>query len=266
MREWFLLIDLVPLKGALNMSVDEHLLNSLTDEPRTFLRFYQWQQPTASLGYSQKAENVLDLEFCRANGIEIVRRMTGGKMVLHHQEITYSIVSSDQELFTATLGGSYKLISQALMNGLEKMGLRPSPAGKAPSFYARGNLPCFSHPAQDEIEVAGKKIIGSAQKRTGKKFLQHGSIPLRHDSALLKSVSLLETSPDEIRMTSLSLALGRDVDFHWAVNHLVAGFLDFFGVGSKPLTFTKAEWDKIHDLQINKYESKAWTFSPKTSG
>ena len=263
MKEWFLLVDDVPLKGSLNMAIDEHLLNSLTGEPRTFLRFYQWQRPTASLGYSQRAENALDLEFCRANGIDIVRRMTGGKMVLHHREITYSIASSDQELFTATLGGSYKLISQALMKGLEKMGLRPSPADKAPSFYARGNLPCFSHPAQDEIEVAGKKIIGSAQKRTGKKFLQHGSIPLRDDSALLKSVALLGTSPDEIHMTSLSLALGRDVDFHWAVNHLVAGFLDFFGVGLKPLTFTRADWDKIHGLQKNKYESKAWIFPDK---
>ena len=171
-----------------------------------------------------------------------------------------------EALFTATLGGSYKLISQALMKGLEKMGLRPSPADKAPSFYARGNLPCFSYPAQDEIEVSGKKIIGSAQKRTGKKFLQHGSIPLRDDSALLKSAALLGTGPDEIRMTSLGLALGRDVDFHWAVNHLVAGFVDFFGVGSRSLKFTKADWDKIRDLQINKYESKAWTFSPKSSG
>jgi lipoate-protein ligase A len=67
-------------------------------------------------------------------------------------------------------------------------------------------------------------------------------------------------------MTSLSSALGRDVDIHWAVNHLAAGFQDFFGIGFKPLTFTKADWDKIHDLQINKYESKAWTFSPKISG
>ena len=266
MKDWCLLIDDVPLNGSFNMAIDEHLLDSLTGEPRTFLRFYQWQRPTASLGCSQKAENVLDLEFCRANGIDIVRRMTGGKMVLHHQEITYSIASSDEALFTATLGGSYKRISQALMKGLEKMGLGPSPAAKAPSFYARGNLPCFSHPAQDEIEVAGKKIIGSAQKRTGKKFLQHGSIPLRHDPALLKSVSLLETSPDEIHMTSLCSALGRDVDFHWAVSHLLAGFLDFFEVGSTPLIFTKAEWDKIRDLQENKYENDAWTFSPKSSG
>ena len=266
MNDWDLLIDLIPLKGSLNMAVDEHLYNSLTSEPRTFLRFYQWERPTASLGYSQNAEKVLDLGFCRAHGIDIVRRMTGGKMVLHHEEVTYSLASSDQSLFTPTLRGSYKLISRALMTGLEQMGLHPSPAAKAPSSYAHGNLPCFSHPAQDEIEVNGKKIVGSAQKRTGKRFLQHGSIPLRHNPALLKSVSLLENGPDEIRMTSLNSALGRDVDFAWAVNYLAAGFRDFFSVGFKALTFTKADWDKIRDLQKNKYDGEAWTFSKKTSG
>ncbi len=260
-KDWFLLIDHVPLKGSLNMAIDEHLFGLLTDKPRTFLRFYHWERPTASLGYSQKAESALDLGFCRAEGIDVVRRMTGGKMVLHHQEITYSIASSDQALFTATLGGSYKLISRALMKGLEKMGLRPSPASKAPAFYTRGNLPCFSHPAQDEIEVDGKKIVGSAQKRTAKKFLQHGSIPLRHDPELLKSVSLMRSDSGEIRMTSLSSVLGREVDFDWAVNHLTAGFQDYFNVRFAPLTFTKADWDHIRDLQKNKYENKALTFS-----
>jgi lipoate-protein ligase A len=260
MNEWFLLVDYLPGKGALNMAVDEFLFDLLTDEPRTFLRFYQWERPTASLGYSQDAAKVLDLEFCRAKGIDVVRRMTGGKMVLHYQEITYSIASSDQELFTPTLGGSYKIVSQALMNGLGKMGLQPSLAQKAPLFYAKGNLPCFSRPAQDEIEVDGKKIVGSAQKRAGIKFLQHGSVPLQHDQALLRSVSRLKTSPEEIRMTSLSETLGRAVDFGWAVSHLVDGFEDFFKVHFTPLTFKKQEREKIKNLQKNKYENNDWTF------
>lgn len=259
MKDWFLLVHSLPGKGSLNMAVDEFLFDALTDEPRTFLRFYQWERPTASLGYSQDAGKVLDLEFCRAQGIDIVRRMTGGKLVLHHQEITYSIASSDHELFTPTLGGSYKIISQALMNGLVKMGLQPSLAQKAPLFYAKGNLPCFSRPAQDEIEVGGKKIVGSAQKRAGEKFLQHGSIPLEHDEALLRSVSRLKTSPEKIRMTLLSETLGKAEDFHWAVNHLVDGFADFFKVNFMIMRFTKDEWAKIKDLQKNKYENQTWT-------
>jgi lipoate-protein ligase A len=261
MNDWFLLVDCLPVKGSLNMAVDEFLFDSLTDEARTFLRFYQWERPTASLGNSQKAVHVLDLEFCKANRIDVVRRITGGKMVLHHQEITYAVASSDQSVFSPTLGGSYKIISQALMNGLEKMGLQPSLAKKAPLFYAKGNLPCFSRPAQDEIEVDGKKIVGSAQKRAGIKFLQHGSIPLQHDEALLRSVSRLKASPEEIHMTSLSGTLGMDVDFRWAVNHLVDGFADFFKVNFMNLRFAKDEWAKIKDLQKNKYKNNDWTFS-----
>jgi lipoate-protein ligase A len=260
MNDWLLLVDSLPGKGSLNMAVDEFLFDSLTEEPRTFLRFYQWERPTASLGYSQTAGNVLDLAFCGAKAIDVVRRITGGKMVLHHQEITYAVASSDQSAFSPTLGGSYKIISQALMNGLVKMGLQPSLAQKAPLFYAKGNLPCFSRPAQDEIEVGGKKIVGSAQKRVGIKFLQHGSIPLQHDEALLRSVSRLKASPEEIRMTSLSETLGRDVDFRWAVNHLVDGFADFFKARFTPLTFTKQEREKIENLQKNKYENNDWTF------
>jgi lipoate-protein ligase A len=260
MKDWFLLVDSLPAKGSLNMAVDEFLFDALTDEPRTVLRFYQWERPTASLGYSQTGGNVLDLAFCRAKGIDVVRRITGGKMVLHHREMTYAVASSDQSVFSPTLGGSYKIISQALMNGLVKMGLHPSLAQKAPLFYAKGNLPCFSRPARDEIEVDGKKIVGSAQKRAGIKFLQHGSIPLQHDEALLRSVSRLKASPEEIHMTSLSETLGMDVDFRWAVNHLVDGFADFFKVRFTPLTFTKQEREKIKNLQKNKYENNDWTF------
>ena len=260
MNDWFLLVDSLPGKGSLNMAVDEFLFDSLTDEPRTFLRFYQWERPAASLGYSQKAVNVLDLEFCKANRIDVVRRITGGKMVLHHQEITYAVASSDQSVFSPTLGGSYKIISQALMNGLLKMGLQPSLAQKASLFYAKGSLPCFSRPAQDEIEVDGKKIVGSAQKRVGKKFLQHGSIPLRHDETLLRSVSRLKASPEAIHMTSLDETVGSDVDFRWAVSHFVDGFGEFFKVRFAPLKFTKDHWAKIKALQKNKYENEDWTF------
>jgi lipoate-protein ligase A len=259
MKDWFLLVDEVPHKGSLNMAVDEHLLNSLMNRPRTFLRFYQWQRPTASLGCSQKAENVLDLEFCRANGIDVVRRMTGGKMVLHHQEITYSIASSDQELFTTTLGGSYKRISQALVRGLEKMGLKAALADKAPPFYARGTMPCFSLPAQDEIEIGGLKIVGSAQKRTGGRFLQHGSIPLAYDEELLRSVSLYK-GEGGIRMTSLGRELGRDVDFAWAVEKLLAGFEAFFGVALRPLELAPSDWEAVRALEARKYAHSAWTF------
>jgi lipoate-protein ligase A len=261
MKEWMLIVEPEPLKGSRNMAVDEYLFRQLKSRPRTFLRFYQWQRPTASLGYSQKTEKVIDLEFCRRNGIDVVRRITGGKLVLHHQEITYSVSSSDASAFTSTLGGSYRLISQALVKGLENMGLQATLAEKTPAFYARGTLPCFSHPARDEIEVDGKKIAGSAQKRTGPIFLQHGSIPLAHDETLLKSVSLLKNEPADIRMTSLSEALGRAVDFRWAVERLIKGFREFFGVRFEEMELNPPDWKKIQEIQVCKYENKEWTLN-----
>lgn len=258
MKVWHLLIEPAPLKGSLNMAVDEFIFQSAEASGRTYLRFYQWEKPTVSLGATQNAERAVDLVFCRERGIDVVRRITGGKLVLHDHEITYSVASSETETFTPTLAGSYKLISGALMQGLESMSLKPSASGQAPSFYAKSDLPCFSHPARDEIEVQGKKIIGSAQKRTGARFLQHGSIPLGHDEDLLKSVSFLK-HPGEIQMTSLSQVLGRPIAFGWAVERLAAGFEAYFGARCEPWTIGAEDVRCIRALQRDKYENDDWT-------
>ena len=95
MKTWALIVDESPLPGSWNMAVDDYLFRSLGEEPQTTVRFYSWLKPTASLGYSQKVERVLDLEYCKQNGIDVVRRITGGKMVLHFRELTYSVRSSE---------------------------------------------------------------------------------------------------------------------------------------------------------------------------
>jgi len=257
---WNLIVDNNPLKGSMNMAVDDYLFRTLDEESQTFLRFYTWEKPTVSLGYSQRIFKVADVEYCKKNGIDIVRRMTGGKLVLHHKEVTYSLCSSDNKTFSINVAESYKLISQALMRGLEKMGLKPYLADSPPDFYAKGNLPCFSYPARDEIEVLGKKIVGSAQKRVGPRFIQHGSIPLVEDGGLLKSISFLDGRESEIRFISLSQALGKKVSFDWAVNHLKEGFAEFFGIVLKPKIFSEKEMQAILKIQKDRYESEAWTF------
>jgi lipoate-protein ligase A len=248
-KEWKLVLDEVPLPGSWNMAVDDFLFRSLSDEPQTYLRFYRWERPTASLGYSQNIRKVVDAGYCQKNGIDIVRRMTGGKLVLHHREVTYSLCSSDSETFTPKLMDSYRLISEALMMGFEKMGLRSCLADAPPDSYVKGNLPCFSFPARNEIEIDGKKIVGSAQKRTGLKFIQHGSIPLEGDQGLLKAVSTLEGNKNKVRMISLSQALNRKVDFDWAVEHLISGFADFFQVSLTPKILSAEDRDLISKIQ-----------------
>ncbi len=260
MKEWDLIIDETALDGSWNMAVDDYLFQSLTDEPQTFLRFYSWKNPTVSLGYSQKAPEVADVEFCKKNGIDIVRRMTGGKLVLHHKEVTYSLASSDMDVFTATLNDSYRLISEALMAGLKKMGIAPSLASPPPQEYVRGNLPCFSYPSRNEVEVQGKKIIGSAQKRVGPKFLQHGSIPLEEDDDLLTSISLLKGASEKVRMISLTQALGSKIKFKWAVEVFAQGVAEYFGIRLKRRTLSKIENEIVCQIQKDKYGNPTWTF------
>jgi len=253
MISWRLIVHDIPLAGSLNMAVDEFLFLGLPEEPRTTLRFYQWVRPTASLGASQKIERVVDSDFCLRSGIDIVRRPTGGKVVLHHDEVTYAVVSNDAFVFGPTLGSSYRRISEALVAGLGRLGLRASLAGPPPPDYARGIMPCFSHPARDEIEIGGRKIVGSAQKRIGSRFLQHGSIPIRHDEKLLRSATSYEGG-ERIRMTSLSAELGRDVGFAEAARALAEGFAEAFGAVLDPRGLTEAEWEAVRKIEAPSVE------------
>jgi lipoate-protein ligase A len=259
LKTWDLIIDRAPLKGSLNMAIDEYLFKSLDQRSGTCVRFYRWEKPTASLGYAQTAAKILDVDYCRDHGVEIVRRLTGGKLVLHHREVTYSFVSDDIGAFGSTLSESYRLISRALMNGLEKMGLEPALARSTSPSYIKSQLPCFSQPARDEVEIGGKKIVGSAQKRVGPKFLQHGSIPLEEEEALLKSISPRGRDL-ELRLTSLSRVLGTKVDFDWAVERLGVGVAEFFGIHFRPRSLSAEEMAAVLRIQGERYENEAWTF------
>ena len=259
MKSWDLLIDLVPRRGAANMAVDEYLFANLGKEPRTTVRFYSWARPTASLGYTQSIDKVLDLDYCLRNGIDVVRRMTGGKLVLHWREITYSVASSDTAAFSSTLAESYRLISAGLIRGLEKMGLRARLAGPPPSSYTKGNMPCFAYPARDEIEIDGRKIVGSAQKRVAGRFLQHGSIPLQDDEGLLKCISLARDEDSDLKRTSVSEALGREVDRGWAVDCLAKGMAEHFSIRFKPLILGPEAEEEIRRIQESRYEDENWT-------
>ena len=242
------------------MAVDDYLFRSLGEKPLTTIRFYSWMKPTASLGYSQKTDKVLDVQYCQNKGIDMVRRITGGKMVLHFRELTYSICSSDSSVFTDKLSDSYRLISEALMKGLKKMGLESVLAEEPPSTYARGNMPCFSYPARNEVEVKKKKVIGSAQKRVGSTFIQHGSIPLEDDRDLLRKISYLEQSEEDVRLISLSQALGKDVKFDWAVDFFISGISEYFNVELIPRILTEKEKGAVSQIQRDRYNNPEWTF------
>src|SRR5437867_3351165 len=123
MAAWELIID-GTLAGAANMAVDAALLGEVERFPgaRTVVRFYGWRGPTISLGRNQKVENALDVDYCRTNGIDIVHRPTGGRAVLHDDELTYAVISNDSSYFGDTIYGNYRRVSHALCLAYNKPG------------------------------------------------------------------------------------------------------------------------------------------------
>lgn len=175
--------------GAMNMALDEALLHSVANgDSLPVLRFYRWQPATVTLGYAQSVMTDLDQDICRKAGLDVVRRSTGGRAVLHDQEVTYSVIAPlNTSLFGHSVLDCYRVISEILQKTLVQLGL---PAELVPGKPRGGHLNalkavCFSAPSQYELVINGCKVAGSAQKRFGQTFLQHGSIPIEMDLELL---------------------------------------------------------------------------------
>ena len=183
--------------GAMNMALDEALLHSVANgESLPVLRFYRWHPATVTLGYAQSVTSDLDLEVCRQAGLDVVRRSTGGRAVLHDHEVTYAIIAPlNSSLFGNSVLDCYRVISTVLQETLRQLGL---PAQLVPGKPRDGNLNatkavCFSTPSQYELVIDGRKVAGSAQKRHGQAFLQYGSISIEMDLELLGKALNIDT-------------------------------------------------------------------------
>jgi lipoate-protein ligase A len=204
MQKWRL-INSGEQSGSMNMALDEALLNSVAGgHSPPVLRFYRWRPATVTLGYAQSVHSDLDLEVCTQAGLDIVRRSTGGRAVLHAHEVTYSVISP---LNTGVFGGSvlecYRVISAVLQKTLLQLGLSADLVPGKPRGGHQNAMKavCFSAPSQYELVIEGRKVAGSAQKRHGQAFLQHGSIPLEMDLELLGKA--LKTGRDKESSDSL---------------------------------------------------------------
>lgn len=171
-----------------NMAVDEFLLG----QTAPILRFYGWKKPTLSFGKSNCRQGTLDLDYCLKNNFDFIKRLTGGKTVLHHQELTYSFISNSEQ-FTSSILETYRLISQPLANSFELFELETD-MKETEKNRSKGTN-CFSEVSSYELTVGGKKLVGSAQYRRRNLLLQHGSILLDIDRKMWnKTWSLPENS------------------------------------------------------------------------
>jgi lipoate-protein ligase A len=177
-RAWRLLVD-GDAPGPFNMGVDEALLATAIRSGTPTLRFYGWAGPWLSLGFAQ-ALGEREAARLEAAGVGWVRRVTGGRAVLHGADLTYSIAAREDGLGSG-VRASYAVVADALLEALRSLGVaaeRSAPGARAPG---RAVFDCFVQPAADEFCLAGRKLAGSAQRRVGGALLQHGSIRLAAD-------------------------------------------------------------------------------------
>jgi len=228
MSKWKL-IDSGNNLAAYNMAIDEEFLaRAQAGENTPVLRFYGWEPPAVSIGRFQKIESAVNAEACKRLGFDIVRRITGGRAVLHYRELTYSIISRiDNPLFPSSVHGTYKVIAAGLLAGLRNLGIdaemvsRGSRHASMVDKHAKDPA-CFSSPSWYELVVNGKKIIGSAQRRLSNAFLQHGSILIGYDPAL--EAQVLPGGGSAGHATSLEQELGRSIEMKEAAEAFRRGF------------------------------------------
>jgi lipoate-protein ligase A len=232
---WKLIVDGAG-DGARNMAIDSALLDEVESSlaTRTIVRFYGWRIPTISLGCNQKVEKAVDADYCLSKGIDIVHRPTGGRAVLHDDELTYAVISNDTASFGDTIYGNYKRVSEALCLGYNRLGvpaiLAPD-TRKAATPDGDGDPPCFLSASRYELMVDGRKIAGSAQRRVRRSFLQHGSMPITCDrETLAQATRMPDSAPLHAEMAGVAEFLSGRPSVEELRNAFVGAFQDYFSV------------------------------------
>ena len=248
--------------GPTNMGIDEALATLCGDGAT--LRFYAWDAPTLSIGYSQRSSDI-DWAASHPSTVHLVRRPTGGRAVLHQQDLTYSLILPLRPPWTKiSIAESYRQINVCLLRGLETLGLnvrmgrRPRQVIGAPSPF------CFPACSQYEVLVGRKKVIGSAQRRFPTALLQQGSILLDFDPVglldLLRPADRADAAGAFETVGSLRQALGWLPDRLEVETAMRNGFAEKIGIEFVEGELRPEELRLSAELAATRYSSKDWTF------
>lgn len=259
---WRLLVD-GAATGSWNMAVDEALAESVAGgESPPVVRLYRWQPPCLSLGFAQPY-TAADADFCAREGVDVVRRPTGGRAVLHHLELTYSVVAPlDGRPFSGDLQGAYQRICRALVAGLRRVGVAADLAGTPEGGLIRPTeaIPCFVGPATGEVVAAGRKLVGSAMRRLGGAILQHGSIPEDWDGRLQAGcLGLPDDSSIRPAVVTVHEVLGAPLPVGALEDGIAAGFAAHFEVELESSALSAKETERAQFLARERYGHQRWT-------
>jgi lipoyl(octanoyl) transferase len=259
---------------AFNMAADLFLLKACVNQKKIFVRFYRWSPASITIGLMQDASALLDFPAMNKNNVEWIRRPTGGRAVLHENDVTYSCI------FPATIVEmgknvmeTYRIISRCLMEGLCHVGIHCETCDSTTALHeTKGELklPCFLAPNRNEIMVNGKKLVGSAQKRTASAILQHGSIPLTSAYRTLPDYLML---PDAERKHQIKLLeeksvsiedLGQKRSASSIISALSKGFRTCLPFKAEEIPWSEKEMSEI-SLQAESESFRKQWFSPSYS-
>ena len=269
MRQMRVLRDCDFRDGASNMAVDCAILEAVAGgDQQPTLRLYGWKPFCLSLGYGQRSREVDD-DALAERGWDLVRRPTGGKAILHGDELTYSLnLPLDHPLAGGNVVESYRRISAGLLRALESLGLAAIAQHQGASARQADLGPvCFEIPSHYEISVEGRKLIGSAQLRRKGALLQHGTLPLDGDLARICDVLSFDSEKRrtaqklQVRKRAVTLAqvAGRSLSWSTAAAAIEQGFACAFDLEMAPGPLSTAESNRVAELIDERFGNAAWT-------
>jgi len=246
------------------MAVDEAILNiHLKQKTPPTLRLYSWEPFGISLGYFQDPEKVLHLERCAQEKLIFVRRFTGGEIIFHGNELTYSVTFTEGQLpLPSSVKESFRYLTSFILNAYCMMGLKPSYSCDNPPDATESSF-CFASREDYDIIINNRKIGGNAQRRIKGSVFQHGVIPLEIDRAKFTNFVREDLSGIEGKSVSLSEALGRNIGFNELAGSLKKSFENVFGVSLIEGVLTKEETLLVEELKETKYANPEWNFNRK---
>lgn len=258
-----------------NMALDEALLTWHSNgEIAPTIRFYGWNPPTLSIGYFQKVEKEINLEAVRNYQLGFVRRPTGGRGVLHDQELTYSVIVSEAHpKMPRSVTEAYRVISEGLLVGFKNLGLDayfaiPKTEAEKEALKNPRSAICFDAPSWYELVVEGRKVAGSAQTRQKGVILQHGSIILDIDVKKLFSVFKYPNERVRERLESnfkkkavaINELRSKRVNMEEVKEAFKKGFEKGLQIELRPYQLTEQQEQFVNKLAKNRYENDSWNF------
>lgn len=273
-KQWYF-INSGPCSPAYNMALDEALLDWHSQgEFPPVIRFYEWNPATVSIGYFQQVHKDINLDAVKKQNLGFIRRPTGGRAVLHDQELTYSvIVTESYPNMPETVTEAYRVISGGILQGFRLLGLDayfsvPETKEQLDDLKKPKSAVCFDAPSWYELVVEGKKVAGSAQTRQKGVILQHGAILLDLNEELLLSVFNFSSAEAKEKMRrklpEKAVAMNRFVDTPFTVaqcvNAFSKGFEDALDIELIPYELTEQQTQYVEQLMQKKYLTDDWNF------